>query len=246
TRRMVLLVDASASMRRDNLWKDARDRVESALRRVAPGDQVALMTFARQTEMLLTFDQWNQLPISERVPALLGKLSQTSPGWAATHLGDALTSAAELLADTAGKPWTGAREIVLVSDLQEGSRLDQLQGYEWPKGLQVAVEQLKAGHNSNAGLQLVTETDDTDAKANASVRVRVSNVANSNRDAFKVGWAQSNGQGFLAKPLDVYVPAGQSRILALDLSSNMPSGASRINLEGDEENFDNSIFVIPP
>src|SRR5689334_21845974 len=101
-RRLVLLVDTSASMRRDNLWKDARARVESALRSIAPGDQVALMTFARQTETLLTFDQWNQLPVSERVPTLLGKLAQASPGWAATHLGDALASAAELLADTGG------------------------------------------------------------------------------------------------------------------------------------------------
>ena len=247
TRRLVLLVDASASMRRDNLWKDARDRVETALRGIGPGDQVALMAFARQTETLLTFEQWNQLPLGERVPTLLGKLAEASPGWAATHLGDALASASELLADTGGKPWNGAREIVLISDLQEGSRLDQLQGYEWPKGLQVAVEQLKASHNSNAGLQLVTESDDGDAKASASVRVRVSNVANSKRDAFKVGWAQSGGKGFLGKPVDVYVPAGQSRIVALDLSSNVPaSSVSQINLEGDEEIFDNSVFVIPP
>src|SRR5262249_26122261 len=65
-------------------------------------------------------------------------------------------------------------------------------------------------------------------------------------DAFKVGWAQLNSKGFAGKPVDVYVPAGQSRIIALDLSSNVPPGVSRINLEGDEESFDNSVFVIPP
>ena len=36
------------------------------------------------------------------------------------------------------------REIVLVSDLQAGSRLDALQAYEWPKGVELIVEPVKA------------------------------------------------------------------------------------------------------
>jgi hypothetical protein len=245
-RRTVFLVDSSASMRRADLWQDARKQIEAALRDVTPADQVALITFGRQSDTLLTFDQWTQMPLNDRAPALLRKLSDASPGWSATHLGDALLSAAESLADTAGKPWAGSRQIILVSDLQEGSRLDQLQGYEWPKGLDVSVEQLKPKHVSNAGLQLVTDSDDSDSKATAGVRLRISNAAGSKREAFKVGWAQPNARGFLGKPLDVYVPPGQSRIVALDSTTNsQTSSSSRITLEGDEDDFDNSVFVIP-
>jgi hypothetical protein len=47
-------------------------------------------------------------------------------------LGNALISAAEALADSEARR-LGPREIVLIGDLQ-GSQLNQLQGYEWPKG----------------------------------------------------------------------------------------------------------------
>ena len=57
---------------------------------------------------------------------------------------------------------------------------------------------LSASHASNAGLQLVTDSEDADPKASANVRVRVSNVADSKREAFKVGWAQADGRSFVA------------------------------------------------
>jgi hypothetical protein len=41
-RRIVVLIDVSASMRRTGLWAAARDRVEATLAKVAPVDQVWL------------------------------------------------------------------------------------------------------------------------------------------------------------------------------------------------------------
>ena len=38
-KRIAVLVDTSASMRRDGLWTAARDRVEEVLRRAGPADQ---------------------------------------------------------------------------------------------------------------------------------------------------------------------------------------------------------------
>ena len=244
-RRMVVLVDTSASMRRANLWADARDKVESILRKTTPSDQVAVFTFDRQAHALISFDQWNATPAGERVALALRRLADSPPGWSATHLGNALISAAEALTDTAGKPVTTRRQIVLVSDLQEGSRLDQLQGYEWPRGLELSVEALKAKRPNNAGLQLATEADDNDRKPNAGVRVRVQNAANSKREQFKVGWAQPDGRGSAMPPVDVDVPAGQSRVAVMPLP---PAGspADRLVLQGDDEDFDNTVFVIPP
>src|SRR5947208_12809042 len=42
SRRIVLLVDISASMRRANLWAEARSRVQSILNKTSPADQLAL------------------------------------------------------------------------------------------------------------------------------------------------------------------------------------------------------------
>ena len=151
-KRTVLLVDTSASMRRANLWADARARAESIVRDASPADQIALMTFDRQPHELITFDEWNRTAAGERVALAVRKLAESSPGWSSTHLGEAVINAAETLADTRGNAVTGPRQIIVISDLQEGSRIEQLQGYEWPKGIDVSVEPIKPMRVSNAGL----------------------------------------------------------------------------------------------
>src|SRR6266404_7131550 len=218
-RRFVMLIDTSASMRRANLWPDAVSKAKSILRQTSPGDQVAVFTFDRQLTPLVSFDQWNAAAVGERVVLASGKLAETTPGWSSTHLGDALISAAEALADTGGKQISGRRQIVLISDLQEGSRLEQLQGYEWPKGIELSVEVVKPKHVSNAGIQLAGEADNGEARGRASVRIRVSNAADSRREQFKVGWAQPDG-AFVGQPTSLYVPPGQSRIVPLPAPSS--------------------------
>ena len=248
-RRIAILVDTSASMRRANLWADARARVEAFLARTSPADQAALFTFDRQLRPLLTFEQWNAAPAGERVALVAGKLAETAPGWSSTHLGNALIGAAESLAEPSGQPAGGPRQVLLVSDLQEGSRLDQLQGYEWPKGIQLLVETLKPRNRDNASLQLVVDADESDPKAAASIHVRVSNSPESAREQFRVGWAAADGRSFSGPASEAYVPAGQSRVVLLPLPATPgPTNAapSRILLQGDAEDFDNSVFVVPP
>jgi hypothetical protein len=247
-KRTVLLVDTSASMRRANLWADARARAESIVRDASPADQIALMTFDRQPHELITFDEWNRTAAGERVALAVRKLAETSPGWSSTHLGEAIINAAETLADTRGNAVTGPRQIVVISDLQEGSRIEQLQGYEWPKGIEVSVEPIKARRSNNAGLQLVSETDDGSTKEATSVRVRVANSAESKLDQFKVGWAAADGRTFAGQPMNVYTPAGQSRIIAMPMVTNAVGStkADRVILQGDDEDFDNTVYVIPP
>lgn len=250
-RRLVLLVDTSASMRRSGLWSEARSRAEALLRRAHPADEVCVLTFGRQVESLVSFAEWSAAPTSERPALALGRLAGTQPGWSSTRLGQALVRAAETLADTGGKEAIGSRQIVLLSDLQEGSRLEALQAYEWPKGITLSVEALQPKRAGNASLQLVTDTDDAERKARPAVRVRVGNAADSTREQFKVGWAdrvgsaEADGRSFVGEPVDVYVPAGQSRIVAVPLPPG-DTKADRLVLRGDDEDFDNTVFVVPP
>src|SRR5207245_177099 len=112
---------------------------------------------------------------------------------AATHLGEALIAAAEVLAETSGRQAAGPGHIVLISDLQEGSGLEPLQGFDWPRGIDLSVEALKPKRHNNAGLQLLTDAKELDTKAAAGIRVRVSNASDSRREQFKVGWAGADG-----------------------------------------------------
>jgi len=245
SRRIVLLVDMSASMRRENLWAEARSRVQSILSKTSPADQLALFVFDRHVHPLLTFEQWDSTPANNRAAVAAGKLAESSPSWLATDLGGALVTAAEALADTAGKPSLSLRQIVLVSDLQEGCRLDGLQNYEWPKGVSILLEPLHPVYASNAGLQLVVSPEESRPNDGPTTRVRVNNASTSKREQFKIGWALPDGRTFAGRPVDLYVPAGQSRT---SLVPAPPNGISleRIILQGDEDDFDNTVFVVPP
>ena len=245
SRRVVVLVDTSASMQRANLWADARERAESALRKTSPADPVALFTFDRQVTPLVTFEQWVASPANERAAIAASKLAAVSPGWSATQLGHALIRAAETLAERTGKATAGPGQIVLISDLQEGCHVEPLQGYEWPRGVELSIEALRPRHPNNASLQLVPDSNDPDPKSTGGVRVRVSNAARSARDQFEVGWVGTGGHGFVGKPVTAYVPPGQSRIVTLLVPSG-PSAVDRIRLQGDDEDFDNTVFIVPP
>jgi hypothetical protein len=76
------------------------------------------------------------------------------------------------------------------------------------------------------------------------VRIRLSNEPDSRREQFKVGWARQGG-AFVTNAAEVYVPPGQSRVVTLP-SPPTNSAADRLVLQGDEEDFDNVVFAVPP
>ncbi|HEX2851774.1 MAG TPA: BatA domain-containing protein [Opitutaceae bacterium] len=244
TKRVVVLVDVSASMRRSGLWVEAQSKVESTLRSLSAADQAAVFIFSRDAQPLVNFGEWNAAAPDARVALATARLAAVSPGWSGTNSGAALITAAEALVDTEGSQNIGTRQIVLVSDLQLGSRLEAIQAYEWPKGVELVVEPLKPRNPTNAGIQLLAEAADTDRQSATSVRVRVSNAGNSTREQFKVGWVKTPAGEFSGAPVETYVPPGQSRVVSLPVAS--AGGAESITLLGDDEDFDNTVYVIPP
>src|SRR5439155_3297325 len=156
---------------------------------------------------------------------------------------NALITAVEAFADADKQGQNiGARRIVLISDLQEGSRLDGLQGYDWPRGIEVDLEPVTAARPTNVGLQWVVDADDSaNTSADAGPRVRVVNASNSKREQFQIRWDGVTG----ATPLDVYVPPGQSRIVpAPPLATN--TTAERLMITGNDDDFDNTIYLVQP
>jgi len=243
SRRIVVLVDVSASMRRSGLWDSARGRAAEILRSIGPGDEASVYLFSRRAAPLVSFEQWRAAPAGERAALAIGRLAASGPGWEDDHLGDALITASEALADTDKKD-PGPRQIFLISDLKAGSRLESLQSYDWPKNLELRVEPLKARFSTNAGLQLVAESPDADRLASPAVHVRVSNAANSARERFQVGWGRAPSGDFAGPAIDVYVPPGQSRVVPVPLLANIPD-MRQVVLRGDDENFDNTAYIVP-
>src|SRR5688500_2385893 len=140
-RRLAVLVDTSASMRRGDLWTQASRHVEKVLGELTPADEVSLLLFDRQMRPAMTFAEWNQLELSRRPEVLKQRLAQAAPTWSATKLGEAISAAADLLTENEGARTPGApaeklnRQLVLVSDMQEGGHVEAMQGRPWPEGV---------------------------------------------------------------------------------------------------------------
>ncbi len=238
---VVLLVDASASMKRENLWFDALARAETELRKISPADQAAVLAFDDQVHTLVSFEQWSAMNLPERATLAVQRLKDTAPTWHSTHLGNALLAAADLLEDAEkNQQRTGARRITLISDVQEGARLDGVQGHDWPRQLEVTVVPLKAKRPTNAGLQWVMDADDSATpSADSPVRIRVSNSADAAREQFQIRWADIPN----VPSLDAYVPPGQSRIMLAPKGAEGASGTQLV-LSGDDSDFDNTAYIV--
>ena len=254
-RRVAILVDTSASMRRGDLWQQARDQAEKTIAGLTPADEVAMFFADRTVRPALTFAEGNELDHPRRVAMLRARLAEAAPTWDATRLGDALATVADLLAEgetsAAGSrvalaPGAG-RQLVLVSDMQEGGHVDALQGHQWPESVLLDVKTVSLKQATNAGLHLVTDAADApDVEADVNrLRVRVSNQPDSTRDQFSLAWSNERGPLPGTDPVKVYVPAGRSQVVRVPWPSpDQP--ADRLVLSGDDADFDNTLYVVPP
>lgn len=244
-RRVALLIDTSASMRRADLWQQAMQHAERELKELNPQDDVALFTFDDRLRTVVTFQREDSEPIADK-PALVRKrLQELRPEWGATDLGTALTTVASELDSTTDVRQSALEpRIVVISDFQSGSRIEALQSFEWPERIPVIVHRVTSPATTNAHAHVLPREDgneDTDA------RVRIVNAADSRGDQFSVTWANESPASLDSAETgaSVHVPPGQSRVIRLPRSTEQLA-ADRIVLQGDDHDFDNTFFVVPP
>ena len=238
---VAILLDTSASMRRQELWPEAQKRAREMIKDLNTSDQAAIFAFDEQLRPIFTFQEWNGAQPGERVELGSARITSVAPTWAGTHLGNALLSAQQALEDAARDLAQGkelSQRIVVISDLQSGVNLAGLQGHEWPKGVGVELVPVKARSKSNAGIHLLAEREENASASNqAPWRIRIVNASDSKKEQFKVMPRQARGFG---SAVESYIPPGQSRILAPPDMGTAPSG--EMILTGDDEDFDNRLY----
>ena len=128
----------------------------------------------------------------------------------------------------------------MISDLQEGAKLDGLQGHDWPPGVQVILERVEAKPQANAGLEIQNPAGD-----DRPVRVRVTNARDSDRAKFQLAWQLARPTPSAGAAMEIYLPPGQTRTYPAPM---LPAGttSAELQLSGDEVDFDNhSYFAMP-
>jgi hypothetical protein len=244
-RQLVLLIDTSASMRREGLWGKAKAVADRYFKQASLADEVAVVTFDRQPRSVVAFSEWSGWSPDQRAALARQRLAAITPGWMATHLGLALSAATERFVDdsASGKP-PAHRDVVLISDMQEGAKLDGLQGHEWPKDVKVVIERLDAKAGANAGLEIMPDPKAGSGTAH-TVPVRVTNSRDSSREKFTLAWEPVGGAGSPGESMEIYLPPGQTRSFS---APKLPASTTveELRLAGDDEKFDNTSFYAAP
>jgi hypothetical protein len=240
----VFLVDTSASMRRDGVWVAAVARARELARQAAPGDRAQLAVFDHGTRRLLSFEEWSALQPHERAAAVEQRLNSVGPTWHASDLGTALISAGEELDGVTDVAAGVSKEIVVISDMQEGSRLQHLQEFEWPKNVHVSFVTIAVKNGNNAALHPAIEGPSTN-RAETRPLVRISNGAESKREQFRLSWADARTGDPVGQAVDVQAVPGKTRSIRAPQQPRS-AGDFRLVLSGDDETFDNSLFIATP
>ena len=251
-KRLAILIDTSASMKRGDVWQQAIKAAEKQLDDLNPQDDVALFAFSDRLRTVIDFQKEGAAPISDKPRVVRNQLKSLQPDWGSTDLGTALVAVAGEL-DTASDVRQSPLEpqVVVISDFQSGSRIEALQSFEWPERVPVVTLRVSPTNTTNAHAQVLPTEEGHEL---ADVRVRVVNAADSRGDQFTVEWSEfvvppSGGKATdhpkVGLRTDVYVPPGQTRIIRVPRGSDSLQ-ADRIVLRGDDHDFDNTFFVVPP
>ena len=262
----MLLIDTSASMRREGFWKAAVQRAEQVIRQAGPTEAISVYQFDSSLRPLVAIDSVLQTPASQRQQQAIAALHGVAPTWLHTDLGLSLLTAADLLQtdwDSSSDSNVTTSEIIVVTDFQNGSEVERLAEYAWPASCKVRIERVESGANGNARAILLTAEESNgsnrlpDGKESRSrlsggiieapktndaekLRVRVTNTSNANSDALRLQWLDE-----LFRPIEHFatacqVPSGSSLTVRIPVP---PTGSLALQLEGDNSDFDNRYYM---
>lgn len=238
--RTVVLVDRSASMRREDLWTQALAAAKEEIGSVNEKDEVALVCFDESIESVADFASWRGLAKGGREAAFSQwKDKAVEPSWKGTDLGAALLFAADVLLRADGEKMAKLREIVLISDFTEGSARSSLAETAWPDEVLVRPVPIRPVASGNLSIALAISPPRAAIDDPEVYRVRISNARDSASDAVTLAW-----EGQPAASLTTVLAPGMSRIVA---SPPRPAGTTRgvLTLTGDAHDFDNRVFLSP-
>lgn len=237
---LTVLLDRSASMQRGDLWIQAKGNVLTAIEQLSPGDHFALYAFDNKADLLIDVTSWQGSASEGEVKQLLERLDK--PSFGGSNLGQALVFAGEAIQEYEANPDEQPlvmHDILVISDIQKGSRLGDVQGYEWPTGIKVSFDQIGEDDQGNCGVEQVAARS-LWAVTESVPSFRVSNSSNSSTDEFDFVAQISDSNKTLSQK--VHVPPGRSRVIEFP-NEWLDQSINQLSLRGDVSDFDNIFYI---
>lgn len=233
-RSVTILVDSSASMRRDGIYDRVQDAVKSAVADLEQEDLLSVATFSATTHTAVGRDDWLAASAGERTALVDGFLAGWEPDWNGTNTGRAMSIAAdELAAENADRPNITQRRLIVITDFQRGSNLDDLKTGQWPASVQVDLKVVAPLEQGNAGLTYVQD------RRLDRMRVRLVSAGDTVKQDYRLQMQNAAGQD-LGEPIAVTVPPGQRRSVVLPAADKQSGDVvAMVGLMGDDHMFDN-------
>lgn len=252
SRRRAILVDVSASMQRRGLWNQATGKVTELLKGIRPGDSVGLFVFDQELLPLLSFEEWSGLQPGHQVATAKNRLKEITPGWMGTDLGTVIPEAVTTALDGTGDDASSLpTEIIVITDLQRGSRIEGLQTFDWPESVTINLQPVEPETTGNASVQIAGSSNQK-----SGMRVRIENVVDSPHERFTIQAAHTAdgnsasraGAGTDAttsRMQNIHVPPEQNRVVHFK-EALADSSSIIVSLSGDDDSFDNQAWYVRP
>lgn len=250
-RRVAILLDSSASMRKQDVWEAARKQVLEVVDSFEDEDQLALFHFDRQTQPIVDFPANRDASEEERRVAIRESLKDLTPSWDEGRPGLALMDMVNQLIQTneanSDSQGLSQLQVVLVSDMQSAPDLQRLQSFRWPDSvnLELAPVTVPDRRTTDASLFLVNARE---GENEAQPRLRVQNASGGQTAGFEVTWhsAEASDDSEFADrqsppQMPIMVPPGATQ--TFELPEGFHRGLGRFQLTGDTELLGNEFFA---
>jgi hypothetical protein len=220
----VILIDASLSMRREQLFAEAQRRAESLIAEARSDDRLALVSFGDRYEIISRF--------TADKTKLRAAVKSLSAGWEGTDYEQALRGAESLFADL---KISGAKRIVLISDFQAIGWSAANATFKLGNDIQLVT--LDVSGNNAASNIAITNVEARSLvfaqKYLDNVAVRVSNFSEAPRDRLRIDF-QINDQ--TVEKREISLAARDSKLVEFT-NFNLAEGANRGAIEIEAGDF---------
>ncbi len=233
--RIAILVDGSASMRRDGLREAVAAEIKKVTDSLDSDDTLSVAVFSESMRKLITADEWKTTEPGNRAALIDRAIEGYEPDWLSTRTANALLETAdEVSRETTKSDSVDERRVVLITDFQQGSSLDELRSGKWPESVKLDLHIVKPERPGNAGLSLIEDS------RSGRIRVRVTNSGDAAMTKYALRTFDVKG-AYVGEPLSAEVGGGQRRTFSMPDAVEGQPQIMGVELLGDPNPFDNTV-----